>query len=138
MRWSEAIARPSNRKLREFATILALMCGGLAVWHGLWNQNQTLAGILVGMAAAAAIVAAARPRWLAPVFVGWMVLAFPIGWTISALVLMLVYFGLITPLALLFRLIGREKLDRQLAPEKDTYWSAKPSAESPQQYLRQF
>lgn len=138
MRWSEAISRPSDRRLREFATILTLMCVGLAVWHGLWNQKLGLAGILVCIAAAAAIVAAAKPRWLAPVFVGWMVLAFPIAWTISTLVLMLIYFGLITPLALCFRLIGRDPLDRKLSPEKDTYWSVKPPATTLKQYLRQF
>ena len=138
MRWSDAIARPSDRKLREFATILTLLCGGLAVWHVLLHQNRTIAGVLLAIAVAAAIAGATKPRWLAPIFVGWMILAFPIAWAVSTLVLIFIYFGLITPLALFFRLIGRDALDRKVVPEKNSYWSIKPAAKSLQQYLRQF
>ena len=43
-----------------------------------------------------------------------MVLAFPIGWTVSLVLLGLVYYGLFTPIGLVFRLVGRDAL--QLRP----------------------
>ena len=39
------------------------------------------------------------PRAVRPIFVTWLTLAFPIGWVISRLVLMLLYWGVMTPVA---------------------------------------
>ena len=52
------------------------------------------------------------PRVIRPVYVGWMVLAFPIGWTVSQAMLAVMFYGLFTPIGLLFRLIGRDPLHR--------------------------
>ena len=41
-----------------------------------------------------------------------MVLAFPIGWTVSQVILLLMFYGLFTPIGLVFRLIGRDPLHR--------------------------
>ena len=41
-----------------------------------------------------------------------MVLAFPIGWTVSQVILLLMFYGLFTPIGLVFRLIGRDPLQR--------------------------
>ena len=62
----------------------------------------------------------------------------PIAWTVSLLVLAAVFYGLLTPLGLMFRLMGRDVLDRRPDPEQDTYWQGKPAAESPRRYLRQY
>jgi hypothetical protein len=67
-----------------------------------------------------------------------MILAFPIGWTVSNLVLVLVFFGLFTPVALVFRLLGRDALQRRFQPEQDTYWTARPETTEPVRYFRQF
>ncbi len=48
-------------------------------------------------------------RW---VYIGWMILAFPIGWTVSQVMLAVMFFGLFTPIGLVFRLIGRDPLHR--------------------------
>ena len=39
-----------------------------------------------------------------------MVLAFPIGWTVSQVILAVMFYGLFTPIGLVFRLIGRDPL----------------------------
>ena len=56
------------------------------------------------------------PRLLRPIYVAWMVLAFPIGWTISQLILAVMFYGLFTPIGLVFRLIGRDPLLRARLP----------------------
>ena len=56
------------------------------------------------------LIKPAAVRWL---FVGWMVVAFPIGWVISLLMLLLMFYGIITPVALLFRMRGRDLLCRK-------------------------
>lgn len=138
MRWSEVVARPSDRKLREFAATFAVVLFGLAIYQALAGANRPLAALYAGVAVCAGFVGIVRPRWLAPIFVGWMVVAFPIAWIVSTLVLVAIFFGLVTPLAFVFRALGRDALDRKLKPDHDSYWKVKPSTKQTRSYLRQF
>lgn len=137
MHWSEVTKRPTDRQLREFAAVGALVCSALAVWH-VWSGNLVLAGVLSAVLLSTIAAGIFRPRWLAPVFTAAMIVAFPIAWTVSLLVLAAVFYGLLTPVGLLFRLIGRNTLDRHSDPKQDSYWQEKPAAENPRRYLRQF
>ena len=74
---------------------------------------------------------------VAPVFVGWMVLVYPVGWLASHLLLACVYYGLFTPLGLFFRVIGRDVLGRRFRRDQDSYWAVKPGAEDVRSYFRQ-
>jgi len=135
---SSRFAPPSDRQLVEFAAIGALLLAALATWQVLSGRNLATAG---GYAAGALVVGAiglAKPRWLGPVFSTWMVLTFPIAWLVSNLMLAILFYGLLTPLAAVFRLLGRDALDRSLKSGQDSYWQAKPVAESPERYLRQY
>jgi hypothetical protein len=73
-------------------------------------------------------------RW---VYVAWMVLAFPIGWTISTVILALMFFLVFTPVALVFRLKGRDALGLKPKPDAATYWVDKPVITDPRRYLYQ-
>jgi hypothetical protein len=137
MRWSDVTTAPTDRTLRQFAALLTAAGLALAVWQGVRGGGSA---VLVGAAAVASFgfVGLVRPRWLAPLFVGWMVVAFPVGWLVSTLVLLVLFYGLVTPVALFFRLVGRDALDRRLAPGQNSYWEEKPAAGEPSRYLRQF
>ena len=39
-----------------------------------------------------------RPDWARPLYVGWLYAVFPIGWTISHLILAVIYFLILTPI----------------------------------------
>jgi hypothetical protein len=67
-----------------------------------------------------------------------MVLAFPIGWTISQVMLAALFYGLLTPISLVFRSLNRDPLHRPYQPSLETYWSPKVAAQDPRQYLKQF
>jgi hypothetical protein len=99
---------------------------------------MTLALILGGVAVVGGVAGLIWPQSLRYVYVGWMVLAFPIGWTVSQLLLLCMYYGVFTPVALIFRLIGRDALARGLRPEVATYWEPKPAAADVRGYFRQF
>ena len=59
-----------------------------------------------------------------------MVLAFPIGWTVSQVMLALMFFGLFTPIGLVFRLIGRDPLQPH-PPHPDGNRTGPPSRPRP-------
>jgi len=138
MRWSDVTAPPTDRMLCQFAAIGAIALAALAIWQLRSSGSLALAG---GFATAAAVVVAvgfAKPRWLAPIFTLWMIAAFPLAWLVSTLVLAVIFFGLLTPLGLVFRLMGRDPLDRAWPGRQDSYWQEKPAADKTERYLRQY
>jgi hypothetical protein len=137
MRWSDATARPTDRKLREFAAASAALCLALAIWR-FTSGNTWIVGAWLLIAATAIGVACWRPRWLAPLFTAAMIVTFPLAWAVSLALLALVFYLVITPLALVFRVTGRDALTRRPQPDQASYWQAQPPAEQPQRYLQQY
>ena len=87
MQWSDIQFNPPRKVLRQFAGLWLAFFGGLAVWQWLGRGHGTAAAILGLLALTVGPIGLARPDWLRPVYVAWMVLAFPIGWTISQIIL---------------------------------------------------
>jgi hypothetical protein len=65
-----------------------------------------------------------------------MAIALPIGWVVSNLLVAVFYFLLITPLAILFRLFGRDPLALR-ARKAPTQWHARSANVDPRSYYRQ-
>jgi hypothetical protein len=78
-----------------------------------------------------------RPSLLRPVFVGWMVLAFPIGWLVSHLLLGLLFFGVFTPVGLLLRTLGKDSLRLQRGNAASS-WQDRTQETDLKRYLRQY
>ena len=80
MHWSDVIAAPSTRQLRQFAATAVVLLSALTVrrwWHGTVDDGTWG---LAALAAMFAIAGVAKPVLLRWVFTGAMVLAFPVGW----------------------------------------------------------
>jgi hypothetical protein len=78
------------------------------------------------------------PGVLKPVFVRWLMLAFPIGWVVSRIVQIFLFWCVITPIALLFRQRGRDLLQLRRPPERATYWTPKTRSDDVRAYFRQY
>jgi len=74
-----------------------------------------------------------RPRWLRPVYRGWMRFGLLASRVMTPLVLGLVYFVIISPMAMIMRLLGKDPLQRSLDPEQESY--RVKSTESPGEKL---
>ena len=138
MRWSDIPFDPSRATLRQFAGLWLVFFGGLALWQGLVRGQTGLAALFAVLALTIGPLGLLRPGWVRPIYVGWMVLAFPIGWTVSQVMLALMFYGLFTPIGLVFRLLGRDALHRARRPGVESYWTPKPAPAGPKSYFRQF
>ena len=81
--------------------------------------------------------------WTLPVlgrrlYVGWMLAAVPIGWTISRLVLATVYYGVLTPVGWGLRLFGRDPMQRRIDRSCSSYWIERKTRTDADRYFRQF
>jgi Family of unknown function (DUF5989) len=126
---------PNDRQLRQFGLVSLVALPLLAY---LWGGNTQVIGIAAGTGAAVAITGLIWPRAIKPVFLVLMLIAFPIGLAISEVILALVFFGIFTPMGLLFRLIGRDSLQRKLDRQATTYWQLKSQPADAASYWRQW
>lgn len=129
----------SERELRQFAGIwlpaFALMLG-ILLWHKFEVPNAAIG--VWSVAGLVSVVGLLQPRWMKTLLVGWMYAAFPIGWTISHLMLAIIYYGCMTPIGLIMRLIGRDSLNRRLDRSAETYWIPREPVVGAKRYFRQF
>lgn len=136
MRLVDLPLHPSVSTLRQFAMLWFICFSALAGWQAMPHGPKSGTFILGGVALVG-VVGWMWPALLKPIFVGWLILVFPIAWVVSHTVLALLFFGLFTPLACIFRLVSRDVLARA-KPAGATYWTVKPAATDLRQYLRQF
>lgn len=129
---------PSPKELRWFGALLGAFLG---VAGHLVSRKAGLAGVAPALWALAVAVPAvyyAVPRVRRPIYLGWTYLTFPIGMTVSWVVLSLVYFAVVTPVGLALRLAGRDPLQRALERGRASYWNDHPTGDDPSRYFRQY
>ena len=136
MKLMEINWQPGERQLRQFG----LLCLVLFPLLGWWWGGGRLPAITIpgGVGLLLAAVGILRPIWLRPLFVALCLLAWPIGLIVGELALLLVYYGVITPLGLLRRACGRDGLERGLDREAASYWQPKRRPNDRRSYGRQW
>ena len=130
--------KPSERQLKQFG--VAFLVAGLVVGGVLWWRiGPNLASkILWAAGPVAALVGLLVPKALKPVFIALTLLAFPIGLVIGNIAMALTYYLIVTPIGLVFRLVGRDPLHRKLDREVASYWIERPPQVPEERYFRQF
>lgn len=79
------------------------------------------------------------PFLMRPLHALWMLLTGWVGWLITRLVLILIFYGVITPMSFLLKLLGKDLLLLKLDRNTSTYWRPKEKQElSKSQYENQF
>jgi hypothetical protein len=119
----KALKNATPRDLRKFG----LMVGGVFILLALfflWRHKPWWRWLLVvGMPLI--LGGLILPRGLRWVYVGWMTLAMALGAVVSTLLLTLLFYFVVTPLALLARLMGKDFLARRLHRGAGSYWIAR-------------
>ncbi len=130
--------KSSRKDLRSFGLLIggvAGVLGCLLLWRGRDNYLYFLA-----LSAAFISSGLLMPVVLKPLHKVWMALAVVMGWVMTRLILLVLFFVVVTPVGLLARLLKRDllnlKLDRS-APS--SYWiPRKGGREEKSDYERQF
>lgn len=126
---------PSNKK---FGLLFAGVFFALALYAYLRSDISVVAiscGLVSLLFFAASFLA---PNSLRSLNKAWFLLGKAMGSVVSPIVLGIIFFGLLTPVALISRLFGRDEL-RLRRPKSETYW-VKPvsSSEEPESFKNQF
>jgi apolipoprotein N-acyltransferase len=138
---------PEPRALRNFGFIARGVFGFLGGWL-LWRN--TLLGFELGSAALptavalwglgglSALLSLVAPRANRPLWVALALITYPIGFVLSYVLMGLVFYGMLLPVNLVFRAMGRDAMERRFDPDADSYWVERGEPSPPKRYFRQF
>lgn len=132
----EESAGVDARLLRQFAGLWMVFWSALASWQ-IYQGRPTRAVVLVGVGVMLGVAGLAKPEVIRPVFSALNAIARPIGLVMTRIILGIAYYLLFTPLALVFRVIGRDPLSRKRRRDAETYWTARSGFHEPRRYFRQ-
>ncbi len=100
---------PTPRRLRIFALSLGVVLACLGVGY-LLRGARSASWTLFTASAVLLALGALRPGWLSEPYRLWMALGLGLGFVMSRAALFVVYFVVITPMGLVMRLAGRDRL----------------------------
>ena len=139
--------RPDEKTLRQFGWIALGGFGLLATlsWFELlvfsFGLGAARLPVTAGFAAVgclAALFSLVAPKANRPIYVTLAVIALPIGFVLSYVILGTIFYLLITPVALAFTLTRRDSLRRAFPTEAESCWVDAPPARPRERYFRQF
>lgn len=128
---------PSPRKLRQFAAVAVIVLVAMAAAAHLRGRSEVAQALPLGLGAVVGLLALVRPAALRLVYVLLSIAVFPIGFVVSHLILLVVFYGVITPLGLLSRLARSDLLSLRSDPAARSFWRERRRPRDKASYLRQ-
>jgi len=138
---------PDAKTLRSFGFValggfgllaLAAYRESLIFAFGLGEARVPVALGLATLGVVSALLSLVAPRANRWLYAGMTLVALPIGWVVSHVLLGALFFGIFTPIALLFRALRRDELRLRYDPTAASYWSEARSPRPHEAYFRQF
>jgi hypothetical protein len=125
------------KEIRKFGAI-ALVFFGCLFTLGLW-KDKIIPTYLFGFLSGLGLGFVVAPTPLKPVYAAWIRTAHFIGKNITRLILILMYYLVITPAGLLKRLFGGAPLPTRPDREVTSYWVARAEPTQPRdRYIKRF
>lgn len=138
---------PDAQTLRQFGWVALGGFGLLAVlaWQewlifafGLGAARPAVAAALLAVGVGAAALGLVFPKGNRYLFVGLTLLAFPIGFVLSYLILTTLFFGIIAPIGIVMRWVGHDPMKRTADPDAASYWVPAEPMPPKARYFKQF
>ncbi len=111
--------KSDDKSLRQFGWVMSVF---FLVLEGVYlYKHHRLFYYFVSVAIFFAVVALVRARLLLPLQKVWMALAVILGWVMSRVILCALFYLVLTPIALIIRLSGKDLLSLRRVPAA-TFW----------------
>jgi cell division protein FtsW (lipid II flippase) len=109
-----------NKQLRSFGLTVGGVFAVIAFWPVLLRSDDprwwavVLAGLLV-------VPALVLPRSLSWVYTRWMALGHVLGWINTRIILGFIFYGVVTPIGFIRRLLGKDPMGKQIRADINSY-----------------
>ena len=122
---------------RSFGIVFTLLFLAVGIWMVL--RGQPNGWLFLASAVLFFVVAMARPSVLGPLNRAWMKFGLLLSRVVNPFILGVVFFLVITPMAVVRRLLGKDSLHLESKPSLESYWvDRNPSDPKPGSMTRQF
>ena len=122
---------------RSFGVVFAVVFLLIALWPALsWHAPRSWA---LAIAAIFAGIAFTVPALLRPLNLLWFRFGLVLHRVMSSLILAILFFVTVTPIAFIYRLLGKDPLRLKFEPDSYSYWIARePPGPPPETMTKQF
>jgi hypothetical protein len=110
----------TRKELRQ----IGLLVGAVFTVIGFWPlvfRGEPLRLWAIGIGGLLIACGGALPSVLAPIHKGWMWVGHILGWINTRILLGIVFYALLTPIGLVFRLMGKDTMRQAFAESSTTY-----------------
>lgn len=126
------------RELRKFGVLVGGVLALVAGWW--WMRGSANFVLFLAPAIALIVLGLVWPASLRRIYIGWMALGLAMGLVVSTLLLIVVFYLVVTPMGLLARCMGKDFLTRRMEPSAQSYWTPhrRSGSRPTQRYEQQF
>ncbi len=129
---------PDERHLKQFAVFSLPGFGlfGMVAWH--LTGSAVTAVLFLAMGVFTCGLGITSPLRVRPIYLALTAATYPIGWCVSAVILRLFFYAVLTPIGLISRVMGRDPLRLRRPESARTYWKHADQAKSIESYFRTY
>ncbi|TKB82093.1 MAG: hypothetical protein E8D45_01010 [Nitrospira sp.] len=109
-----------RKPLRDFGLLVGSVLAAIAFWP-MVMRGESLRMWPLATGALLLILALTRPRLLRPLYRIWMRIGEWLGWLNTRIILAIGFFGLVTPIGLVMRLVGKDPMRRRIGEPETSY-----------------
>ena len=129
---------PPRRQLRQFAVLFLIFIGGLGTVLYFKDKPLIISEILWNLSWVVCLAGLIYPPLVRPVYVAMMAVALPIGFVVSTILMVIIYYLILTPIGLVMRLFGYDPLRMRPVAGTGSLWIERPPASDVRRYFRQY
>lgn len=129
---------PTKRELRIFAFALGFFLCLVAAFVFKGAESTSVILTMLGVAVLLSATGYFFPHLMKPLYLTWMILFYPLRWLISYLLIVVVYYLVISPIGMALRFLGYDLIGRHFDQQNTSYWKTKQQGRKETDYFRQF
>lgn len=114
--------KPIRRHVLEFAQVFAIIGLVVGSWIAYRGGSLVTVGILAAVAGVLLVLGHKAPAHLRPIWAGWMKFAMVLGHVMTFIILSIMWWLVLVPIAGLLKLIGKDVMDLSYAAKRESYW----------------
>ena len=116
--------KSGKKELKEFGLTVGaalFILGAIMAW-----RSKPLAPYFLGTGIVLALLGFTFYKILMPLQKAWMAFAVVMGFVMSRIILAIVFYAVVTPIGLIFRILRKDILDQRIDRERESYWIELP------------
>ncbi|NQU95361.1 MAG: hypothetical protein HQ549_03925 [Candidatus Omnitrophica bacterium] len=129
--------KSTRKELREFGLtigVILVILGAVTLWRGKPTYPYFL-----GVGALFIALGLTLPGILKPLQKVWMSFAVIMGFFVSRIILTILFYVVVTPIAIIVRILGKDILDQRIDKNRKTYWQKRsPEVKDKTSYENQY